>query len=192
MRRIGVVAVLAGLFVAGLSATTIRADPATTSETTTEVMTTTASTDTTTTTTTTTTATTTALTTTTGPTTTATVAKKATKPAAPPISGPCPFVGGIAVLSPGRPARILGPAAQTRRVQKLGGGGVAYPAGGSIATASSVTVTTSRCAGSALVRSVSLFGGAVTAETVELVVRGDELAKASHISGLSVGGVRAG
>ena len=219
MRRIGVVAVLAGLFVAGLSATTIRADPATTSETTTEVMTTTASTDTTTTTTTATTTTetsatttttpattgatttttstttaaaTTALTTTTGPTTTATVAKKATKSAAPPISGPCPFVGGIAVLSPGRPARILGPAAQTRRVQKLGGGGVAYPAGGSIATASSVTVTTSRCAGSALVRSVSLFGGAVTAETVELVVRGDELAKASHISGLSVGGVRAG
>src|SRR5213592_4507583 len=151
MRGLWVVALLAGLFVAGVSAGTLHADATTPSDTTTtEPTTTTATTST----------ATTAATTTTTKTTVAPPKRKPATPAAQRRRGPCLLVGGVAVLEPGGPARILGPVARGQGRRHTGTGGIAYPAGGSVARVGSIDLHTSACGpkatGSAVVRSVSL------------------------------------
>ena len=204
MRGLWVVALLSGLFVAGVSAGTLRADATTPADTTTTESTTTTATTSTDTTADTTTqaATTTVATTATVATTTPTAATTTTttkttaappkrKPATPVAQrrrGPCLLVGGVAVLEPGGPARVLGPVARGQGRRHTATGGIAYPAGGSVARVGSIDLHTSACGpkatGSAVVRSVSLFGGAITAQSVKLVVHG----RGSGIAGLRIGG----
>jgi len=201
MRGLWVVALLAALFVAGMSAgslhadsttpaettttaTTTTVDTTTTAETTTAAATTTEATTTTAVTTTTAPATTTVPTTTSAPTTTATTTATTTR-RKPAPAGPCLSVGGLAVVASGAAARVLGPVARAAPTARhVVGGGV----GGAVATAASVDLRTTACGpkstATAVVRSLSLFGGAVTARSVVLVVHGP----GSRIEGLAVGG----
>ena len=184
--RVGVVALVVGLFAAGLAASAIRAGstaPPTTTEETTE-----AATQETTTTVPTSTGTTTAP----SPTTTtipATVGK--TIMAAPAPAG-CLVVAAFALLEPGRPLLVLGRAADAKRTRNVAARSVAYPADGSVVRASSVDLHAAGCAdrgnGRADVRSISLFGGAITARRVELGVRGGVAGKGVEIAGLAIGG----
>jgi murein DD-endopeptidase MepM/ murein hydrolase activator NlpD len=108
--------------------------------------------------------------------------------------GGCALVGGLELLSPQRLPLLIGPVAQTPAMQGGVGGGLVYPADGSIATASLIRVETSGCggsrpaSGSVLLRSLSLFGGAITARRVELRLPETEAGKASQISGLAIDG----
>ncbi|MEN3342762.1 MAG: peptidoglycan LD-endopeptidase LytH [Actinomycetota bacterium] len=189
MRRIAVLALAAAFFAAGVSAATLRADTTTAADTTTDVTTTgtTATGVTATTATTTTGSTTTVVTTTTAPTTTA-PARKTLSAATRAGARRCLLVGGVALLGPRGPARVLGPAAQAPQGTELRTGAVAYPADASIVAADSIDVRTSGCGrkagGSAVLRSLSLFGGAVTAESVELATGGAGV----RIAGLAIGG----
>jgi murein DD-endopeptidase MepM/ murein hydrolase activator NlpD len=82
----------------------------------------------------------------------------------------CP-VAGLLLLLPHRSPLAIGPVANDAVVTQSGG--VVYRAGGSLARASSATVRAGACAPgrartSAVLRSVSLFGGTVTAARVAL------------------------
>jgi murein DD-endopeptidase MepM/ murein hydrolase activator NlpD len=106
----------------------------------------------------------------------------------------CLLVGAIGVLAPGERLRVLGPFARAASGQRVGAGRAAYPADGTIATASAIDVRTSGCgrggaaSGRALIRSLSLFGGAVTARRVELDTRGVSVLATSGLTGLAVSG----
>ena len=178
-RRAGVVVLVLSLFAAGIAAGAIHAGPpppATT--TTTRPPTTPATTDVTTTDTTvgatTTVATTTAATTTTTTTSPAPPPKPAGKllTASPLVSPRCLVVSGFALLEPGRRPLTLGKVAVVPRRSRAADGAVAYPADGSVLTASSVSLSGGGCGTSARARAVvgslSLFGGAVTIRSVEL------------------------
>jgi hypothetical protein len=202
MRGLWAAGLLVALFVAGMTAGSLRADTTTPAETTTTATTTTVDTTTTAetttmattteaTTTTTTVATTTTVpaTTTTAATTTApdtTTTTAATTRRKPAPAGPCLSVGGVAVVAPGGAARVLGPVARAAPTARhVVGGGV----GAAVASAASIDLHTTACgpksSATATVRSLSLFGGAVTARQVVLVVHGP----GSRIDGLAVGGV---
>ena len=183
--RVGVVVLVLGLFAAGLAAGAIQAGPTpppTIPETTTEPPeepTTTAASSTTT-------------TTTTIPTTTApqTPPVRNAITAGPPIAGgDCVLVAAFALLEAGQ-TRVLGRAAQASQADDVVARDVAYPADGSIVTASSMSLNAGACGeGRAQVRSVSLFGGAITARSVELSVRRDVAAgKGVRIEGLALHG----
>jgi hypothetical protein len=180
------VALACGLFVAGITAGVIHAGPpptppTTTSDTTTEATTTTDSVSTTTAPVVTTTAT--------VPTTTAVPAATALKPGQSVGSGGCVLVAALVLQQPGVQARVLGPAAYSPRVNRAGAGGVAYPANGSVVSASSIGMHAANCAnGRVELQSVSLFRGAVTARLIELTVRGGVVAKGVRIDGLAVAG----
>jgi murein DD-endopeptidase MepM/ murein hydrolase activator NlpD len=175
------------LFVAGLAAGVIHAGPpippTTTGDTTTEE-------------------TTTDDTTTTAPSVTTTIATISTTTAAPAATaikvgpplgnGSCLLVAAFALLEPDGQTRALGPSAQAPRVHKVVAGGVSYPVDASIATASSVSLHAIGCAnGRVEVRSVSLFDGAIGAESIELVVRGGVVGKGARIHGLTIAGTPA-
>ncbi len=174
--HIGVVALLAGLFAAGVAAAAIPSRSSSPLGVTTDVSTESTTGDTSTAPATTTAAPTVPVTTTTSPLESRTVLVPLTQS----IPGRCVSVAVLAVLEPNRPARMLvAPRA----------GVLAYPADGSIVTAASALLRSGRCArGSAEVRSLSLFGGAVTAARVALRVRGE--AKEAQVTGLAVGGRR--
>jgi murein DD-endopeptidase MepM/ murein hydrolase activator NlpD len=187
-RAAGVVVLLVGLFVAGLAAAGGRAGPMgfiVTTVAATVQLTTTAS------------ATTTAEpVTTTAPTTTALPPPTGTvvTPAALRIGGGCPLVGGVALLEPGKPPVVLGPLAEPPRLEDSGSTGIAFPADGSVVTTAGINVQTDGCAtgrapnGYAGVHSLSLFGGAITARSVELSVRSGKLLGSGSVAGLAVGG----
>jgi hypothetical protein len=182
------VVVLAGLFAAGIAAATIQANPTAPSATTVDETTTESSTYETTTVATTT-ATTIATTTTTSTATTTSSAKATVVlPVRRPIVGRCLLVGAFAVLEPHRPAQVLGPVAKAARPRGAGTGSIAYPADGSLFTASSIDLHTSGCetGGRAQVRELSLLGGAITARRVTLGVGGGNVTV--RIRGLSIGG----
>ncbi|MFL6068328.1 MAG: peptidoglycan DD-metalloendopeptidase family protein [Gaiellaceae bacterium] len=196
----GVLVVMLSLCAAGLAAGGIHAGPplATTTTTTTTETTTTTTTDVTTTATTTaptTTSATTTVATTTAPTTTAPTPKP--KPAgklltATSLASPrCLLLAGFALLQPGRRPLALGSVAVIPRRPSAGDNGVAYPADGSVLTASSVSLTGSGCGTSArahaAVGSVSLFGGAATIRSVELGVRNGIAGKSAAVNGVTVG-----
>src|SRR5437763_777020 len=196
MRRCaGVVVLMLALLGAGVAAGGIHARPTTMTDTTTGVTTV----ETTTTVATTTAATTTAATTTAATTTvvTTTAPSPAPKPAgkvltAAPLPAPrCLALAGFALLQPGRAPLTLGPVAVVPRSSSAGDSGVAYPADGSVLTASSVSLSGSGCGTSARahasVGSVSLFGGAATIRSVELNVRGGIAGQPAAVSGLTVG-----
>jgi murein DD-endopeptidase MepM/ murein hydrolase activator NlpD len=96
-------------------------------------------------------------------------------------------VGGVAVVTPHAQARVVGPLVQAGRGGRVGLGSVAYPADGSIVAAASLDLRTSGCGrratAAAVLQSVSLFGGAVTARTVRLAAGGG-----SAVAGLEIGG----
>jgi len=204
--RVGVVVVVLSMFGAGLAAGGIHAGlplSLTTTTATTATTATTTTTDVTTTTETTTAATATTSTTTTAATTTvATTTAPPPKPkplsagkqlVATPVASPrCLVLAGFALLRPGRPALALGPVAVVRRRARAGESGVAYPADGSVLTASSVGLSGSGCGTSAEARSVvgslSLFGGAATIRNVELGVRDGIAGKKAAVTELTVGG----
>src|SRR5438874_2951107 len=102
--------------------------------------------------------------------------------AAAPQSG-CPPVGAVGLLLPHRRPVVLAPNRQLATAQ------VAYPADGSILTAAGLSLGTS-CSethpvgGTAQVRGISLFGGAVTAQTATLNLSGG----GASVSGLVVNG----
>ena len=182
------VVVLAGLFAAGMATATIQASPTAPSATTVDDTTTESSTDETTTLATTT-ATIIATTTTTSTATTTSPAKATVVlPVRRPIVGRCLLVGAFAVLEPDRPAQVLGPVAQAARPRGAGSGSIAYPADGSLLTASSIDLHTSGCetGGRAQVRELSLLGGAITARRVTLGVGGSDVTV--RIRGLAIGG----
>jgi hypothetical protein len=185
--RVGMVVLLAGLFAAGVAAATIQANPAAPSSTTLDETTTESSTGETTTTFTTTTA---ATTTTTTSTATTKLPAKATvvAPVRRAIRGRCLLVGAFVVLEPDRPARVLGPVAQAPRPRNASTRSIAYPADGSVVTASSIDLHTRGCgtSGRAEVRALSLFDGAITAQRVELDVRGNDVSV--RVRGLVVDG----
>jgi hypothetical protein len=186
--RVGMVVVLAGLFAAGIAAATIQANPTAPSATTVDETTTDSSTDETTTVATTT-ATTVATTTTTSTATTTSHAKTTVLLAVRrPIVGRCLVVGAFAVLEPDRPAQVLGPVAKATRPRGAGTGSIAYPADGSLLTASSIDLHTSGCetGGRAQVRELSLLGGAITARRVTLGVGGSDVTV--RIRGFEIGG----
>jgi murein DD-endopeptidase MepM/ murein hydrolase activator NlpD len=193
--RVGVVLVV-GLFAAGLAAGAIQAGPTapptipeTTTEQSTEEATTSVSTATTT-------------TTTLTPTPTTTIApappvRHAISAGSPIDGGACVLLAAFALLDPTGQTRVLGQAAQASHANDVVARDVAYPADGSILTASSVGLHAGACEeGRAAVRSVSLFDGAVTARSVELGVHRDVVGKSLRVDGLTVHGravvVRAG
>jgi murein DD-endopeptidase MepM/ murein hydrolase activator NlpD len=194
--------VVLSLFAAGLAAGGIHAGPplATTTTTTTTDTTATTTTDVSTTvtsTTPTTTAATTTVATTTAATTTAPAPKPTPKPAgklltATPLAPPrCLLVSGFALLQPGRQPLTLGNVAAVPRRPSAADSRVAYPADGSVLTASSVVLSGSGCGTSARARavvgSVSLFGGAATIRSVDLTVRNGIAGKSAAVTGLTVG-----
>jgi hypothetical protein len=113
--------------------------------------------------------------------------------AGPPIgAGRCLLVGAFALVEPDGQMRVLGRPAQSSRRRAVVAGGVAYPADGSIVTASSIGIHAGACGnGRAEVRSVSLFGGAIAARSIKLVVRGGVVGKGVQIRGLTIGGTPA-
>jgi murein DD-endopeptidase MepM/ murein hydrolase activator NlpD len=180
------------LFAAGVAASAIQAGaplsitttsettPTTTAPTTTDVTTPA----------TTTVATTTAATTTVATTTAA--APQAKLLGASPLARPrCLVVSGFALLEPGRQPLTLGTVAVVPRVKSASEGSVAYPADGSILSASSVAIRGSGCSTSArahvTVGSLSLFGGAATVKNVALGVAKGVAGSAATVSGLTVG-----
>jgi murein DD-endopeptidase MepM/ murein hydrolase activator NlpD len=84
----------------------------------------------------------------------------------------CPM-GGIALLLPNRPPAIVGAIASAHS-KTAQFGGLVYPAGGSVATASAVSLSQEACTrtgptnADAQLQDVSLFDGAVTARVVTL------------------------
>jgi murein DD-endopeptidase MepM/ murein hydrolase activator NlpD len=186
------VVLLAGLFAAGIAAASIQAGSASRSSTTLDETTTEPSTAETTTvaTTTATATTTTAATTTTTSTATsqAPAEAKVVMPVRLSLGGRCLLIGAFAVLESGRPAHALGPSAQAPRPREAGTRSIAYPADGSVVTASSIDVRTNGCAkgGHAEVRALSLFGGAITARRITLEARGEDLSV--RIRGLVIEG----
>ena len=99
------------------------------------------------------------------------------------------LVAALVLQEPGVQARVLGPAAFSPRISRAGAEGVAYPANGSIVSASSIGMHAANCAnGRVELHSVSLFRGAVTARRIELTVRGGVVAKGVRIDGLAVAG----
>ena len=164
---------VAGLFAAGFAAATLRAAPTTDPPTGTTPATSTGTASTTTATTTTATATTatTTVATTTAPSTTTTAAT-ALAIGVGPRPARCPAVGAVSVLVPRGSSRVVGPLVRSAARRHLGLAAVQYPANGSLVTAASLELSTSGCGrsatGSAVLRSVSLFGGAVTARSVAL------------------------
>ncbi len=199
--RAGVVAFVVALFAAGVAAGAIHAGSPlslTTTSDTAATVTTPTTTDVTTQPTTTAATTTTATATTTAPTTTAALPPKpAPKPAgrlltAAPLGTPrCALLAGFALLEPGRSPITLGDVAVLPRAPNMSISGVTYPANGSVLTASSVSLRGSGCGpgarGHAHVGSLSLFGGAVTVQGVELGVSKGTAGTGASVTGLSVG-----
>ena len=97
------------------------------------------------------------------------------------------------LLRPGRLPRAFGPVSG-RSAPPLYAGSVVYPADGSIAEAKSVSLRSPGCrgrasgTGSAVLRSLTLFSGAVRAQSVEFAVHNDKPTAASGIKGLTVDG----
>jgi hypothetical protein len=181
--RAGAAFVVVGLFAAGLAAGAIKAGstatPTTTSDTTTTVTITDTSTNVGTT-------SSTSVTTTTVATTT-TASTVETIAAARPPAG-CVFASGFALLEPYRTLLVLGRVADTRG-RSVSDAAVGYPADQSVVTASSVALHAGGCAfGSADVRGLSVFGGAVTARRVKLDARGDVSDVTVAVKGLTIGG----
>ena len=178
-------ALACGLFVAGITAGVIHAGPpptppTTIGDTTTEATTTTDSVDD---------DDTVATTTATVPTTTAAPTATPLEPGQAVGSGGCVLFAAFALQEPGVQARVVGPAAFSPRVKRAGAGGVAYPANGSIFSASSIGMHAANCAnGRVELHSVSLFGGAVTTRRIELTVRGGVVAKGVRIDAFAVAG----
>jgi len=120
---------------------------------------------------------------TTAPAATASTPAAATLAAAPAPASGCPPVGAVAVLRPHQRPLVLAPA------RRLAGAEVAYPGDGSILTAEGFSLATSCTAsrpagGTAQIRGLSLFDGAVTARAATLSLTGG----ASSVSGLRVHG----
>jgi murein DD-endopeptidase MepM/ murein hydrolase activator NlpD len=199
--RAGVVALVLALFAAGLAAGAIQAGPTltTTTGTTTTTPPPPTTTDATTPQTTTVATTTTAPTTTVATTTAATTTTQAPTPkpagkllASAPLATPrCLLLAGFALIQPGRKPRTLGDVAVVPRRPNASAAGVAYPADGSILTASSVNVSGSGCGttarAQAAVGSLSLFGGAVAVRRIALGVRDGIAGKTAAVTGLVVG-----
>src|SRR3954454_190899 len=120
---------------------------------------------------------------TTAPTTTALPAPTGTvvAPTARRIGGLSLLVGGVALVQSGGSPLVLGPVAEPPRLEDAGSGGIAYPADGSVVTTAGINLRTDGAAtgrasnGYESVHSLSLFGGAITARSVELSVRYGEL-----------------
>ena len=187
--RVGVALVFLGLFGAGLAAGAIRAGatvpPPPTEETTTEPSTTDEATTIATTTTTPTTSPTTTTTTTVAP----TPARNEIE-AGPPIGSSACLVAAFALQAPDGQTRVLGRAADSPHVHQVVAHNVAYPADGSIVTAASVSLRAPGCGrrGHAEVRSLSLFGGVVTARSVALALSKRVVDSAIRIDGLAIAG----
>lgn len=111
----------------------------------------------------------------------------------PSLGGGCLLVGGLGLLSRGRLPRVIGPMVDAPG-RALRGGGLTYPADGSIAQAGSVVLQASGCrrhasgSGSVTARSLTLFLGVIKAKSVTLVIRNGKLARASRIEGLTIDG----
>jgi murein DD-endopeptidase MepM/ murein hydrolase activator NlpD len=107
----------------------------------------------------------------------------ATLAIAPAPKAGCPPVGAVGLLLPHQRPVVLAPGRQLTTAQ------VAYPADGSILTASGLSFDSS-CSetrptgGTAQVRGVSLFGGAITARAATVSLNGG----AGSVSGLTVNG----
>src|SRR6202022_3276830 len=114
------------------------------------------------------------------------------------IDGSCLLGGAVVLGRPGQAPQLLGAVVQSPGAHELAGGGIAYPADGSIVTLSSLELATSggrgtRAArGLASVQSLSLFGGAIRAQRVELGVRTSAPDGSGTISGLRIDGRPAG
>ena len=193
--RTGVVALVLALFAAGVAASAIQAGSplsiTTTSAATTATTATTPTTTDVTTQQTTTAATTTAATTTVATTTTVAAPQAKLLGAAALRKPRCLALAGFVLLEPGRQPLTLGSVAIVPRVKNVADGAVAYPADGSIVSASSVAVRGTGCAANARARvsvgAVSLFGGAATVTNVELGVAKGMAGSTATVAGLSVG-----
>ena len=130
---------------------------------------------------------------TTGTTTVPAMSTPAVTPVGRVVAGGCLLVGGLALVRPGRLPRVFGPVTGVR-ARTLHAGSLVYPADGSIAEAKSVALQSTGCAGqgsrdgTAVLRSLSLFSGLVMATSVKLAVHQDKTASASSIEGLTVDG----
>ena len=102
-------------------------------------------------------------------------------------SGSC-LVAAFALQAPGGETRVLGRVAKPKH--DVAAYDVAFPADGSIVTATSVVLHARGCGGRghAEVRSLSLFGGAVTARSVALAVSKNVADPAIRIDGLKIAG----
>lgn len=106
----------------------------------------------------------------------------------------CLLVGGIALLRPDRSTLVVG-SVGVAPSSPVEDGPPRYPANGAIVRAGGTTLAAGRCSGSARaasggvsVHSLSLFGGAVQADSVAIRVQGGRLAAGSAIRGLRVAG----
>jgi murein DD-endopeptidase MepM/ murein hydrolase activator NlpD len=107
----------------------------------------------------------------------------ATLAVAPAAQSGCPPVGAAAILLPHSRPTVLAPLRQLTSAQ------VAYPADGSVLTATGVSLDSScsdvrQGGGTAQVRGISLFGGAITASTATVSLTG----AGASVSGLVVNG----
>ena len=140
------------------------------------------------------------VTTTPQPTTTAPPATT-TEPSAPPLrpvarelDEGCLAVGMVALRLPGHALPlVLGPVARAPWGKRPAETAFVYPAGGSVITVGASSVSAPRCSGAstlgvASVKAVSLFGGALTADAVTLLVGGGDSAPDVVVTGLRVDG----
>jgi murein DD-endopeptidase MepM/ murein hydrolase activator NlpD len=110
-----------------------------------------------------------------------------------PLRAGCLDFGAAALTAPGAEPVVVGPLGRVLPVRRLSEAGVAYPADGSVIAISQATLSATTCGkarsrGTADVRSLSLFGGAVTADEVSLSVSGATSGGSTSVSGLRVDG----
>ncbi len=114
-------------------------------------------------------------------------------PVAKSIDRGCVF-GGVALLLPNRTPLLIGPVADAPSSPVAAMSNLVYPADGSVVTAAGIALEAAGCrsgepaAGKTEIRSLSLFGGTVTADTVGLTISDAGARHADAVSGLQVDG----
>jgi murein DD-endopeptidase MepM/ murein hydrolase activator NlpD len=114
-------------------------------------------------------------------------------PVAQPIDQGCIF-GGVVLLLPHHAPLLIGPAADAPSTPVAAMSNLLYPADGSIVTATTVALEGSGCAngrpagGKTRLDALSLFGGAITADSVGLTIADAGARHADAISGLEIDG----
>jgi murein DD-endopeptidase MepM/ murein hydrolase activator NlpD len=114
-------------------------------------------------------------------------------PVSQPIDQGCVF-GGVVLLLPHHAPLLIGPVADAPSAPVAAMSNLLYPADGSVVTAANVALRGSGCSngrpagGKTVLQALSLFGGAVTADTVGLTIADAGATHADAISGLQVDG----